>query len=222
MACILKDFDAALFDLDGTVVDSMWVWKDIDRKFLGERGFEDSPEVQKAIEGLSFHETAVYFKDHFSLSESIEEIKDTWNNMAFEVYAHEVRLKPGVRDFLDYCTGMGIGCAIATSNSPVLVEACLKNLDIYDRFGSIRTTLEVKNSKPAPDIYFLTADDLKADYSRCMVFEDIVAGIEAGKAAGMRVCAVEDEYSLTDTAEKRLKADFYIRDFSELLTDKST
>ena len=217
MDCVLKDFDAALFDMDGTLIDSMWVWKEIDRKFLGERGFEESSEVQKAIEGLSFHDTAVYFKNHFSLSESIEEIKDIWNNMAYEVYANDISLKPGAGDFLKYCCDKGIGCAIATSNSPVLVEACLRNLRIYDCFGSIRTTLEVENSKPAPDIYFLTADDLKAEYSRCIVFEDIVAGIDAGRAAGMRVCAVEDEYSLPDTKQKKEKADFYIRDFRELL-----
>lgn len=216
-ACILKDFDAALFDMDGTLIDSMWVWKDIDRKFLGERGFEDSAEVQKAIEGLSFHKTAVYFKSHFSLSESVEEIKDIWNNMAYEVYARDIALKPGAAEFLDYCADRGIGCAIATSNSPMLVEACLKNLGIYDKFGSIRTTLEVKNSKPAPDIYFLTADDLKTPYERCIVFEDIIAGIEAGRAAGMRVCAVEDDYSLPDTARKKALADYYIRDFRELL-----
>ena len=217
MDCVLKDFDAALFDMDGTLIDSMWVWKDIDKKFLGERGFDESAEVQKTIEGLSFHQTAVYFKEHFSLPESVEEIKDIWNNMAYEVYAHDIRLKPGVREFLDYCGENDIGCAIATSNSPMLVDACLDNLGIHDHFSSVRTTLEVKNSKPAPDIYLLTADDLGAKYSRCLVFEDIIAGIEAGKAAGMRVCAVEDAYSLPDTEQKRFMADYYIRDFFELL-----
>ncbi len=217
MDCILKDFDASLFDMDGTLIDSMWVWKEIDIKFLGERGFSESRDVQKAIEGMSFHETAVYFKEHFSLTETIEEIKDIWNHMAYEVYARDIKLKPGVRDFLKYCGDNNIGCAIATSNSPMLVEACLKNLGIYECFASVRTTLEVKNSKPAPDIYFLTADDLKVPYERCIVFEDIIAGIEAGKAAGMRVCAVEDGYSLPDTHKKKSLADYYIKDFRELL-----
>lgn len=217
MECLLKDFDAALFDMDGTLIDSMWVWKDIDEKFLGERGFCETKEVQKAIEGFSFTETAVFFKEHFSLPESVEEIMDIWNNMAYEVYAHDISLKPGVREFLTYCAENSIGCAIATSNSPMLVDACLNNLGVREFFGSVRTTLEVENSKPAPDIYLLTAADLKVQPSRCIVFEDIVAGIEAGKAAGMRVCAVEDEYSLPDTEEKKKKADYYIRDFKEIL-----
>ena len=77
------------------------------------------------------------------------------------------------------------------------------------------TSCEVERGKPSPDIYLAVADRLKVEPSRCLVFEDIVAGITAGKSAGMRVCAVEDLYSRTQREKKKELADYYIEDFME-------
>ncbi|MBR4753559.1 MAG: HAD family phosphatase, partial [Lachnospiraceae bacterium] len=98
---MLENIDAIIFDLDGTLVDSMWMWKDIDLEFLGERGLELPPTLQKEIEGMSFNETAELFIERFKLTETIDELKVIWNDMAYDKYAHVVRPKPGAIRFLD-------------------------------------------------------------------------------------------------------------------------
>lgn len=98
---ILDGISAVLFDLDGTLVDSMWMWEAIDVEYLGRYGLECPSDLQKAIEGMSFSETAVYFKERFNLPDSIEEIKQAWVEMSLEKYQKEVPVKPGVREFLE-------------------------------------------------------------------------------------------------------------------------
>lgn len=114
---MLQNIEAVIFDLDGSLVDSMWIWRQIDIAYLGSFGISLPDNLQKEIEGMSFTETAEYFKERFQLPCSIEEIKQTWNDMSYEKYTKEVPLKAGVREFLAYCRAHDIILAIATSNS---------------------------------------------------------------------------------------------------------
>ena len=145
--------------------------------------------------------------------DSLEEIMAEWNRMAWNKYMYEVPLKKGIPDFLRHCREKGIRLGIATSNSRELVEnvAAVHNLREY--FTCIMTGSEVLRGKPNPDIYLAVAHGLGVPAGRCLVFEDIVAGILAGKNAGMRVCAVEDEYSADSRDRKRELADYYIDDY---------
>jgi len=168
------------------------------------------------IEGMSFSETARYFKNRFEIPDSIDEIKHDWIQMSIEKYRSEVPLKPGARRFLKYlaCTGKKAG--IATSNGQDMVDAVLESLKIRPYFQVIATACEVPAGKPAPDIYLEVARRLCVSPARCMVFEDVPAGILAGKRAGMTVCAVEDEFSAGMRAEKKKLADYYIQDYNKL------
>lgn len=213
---MLDNIDAVIFDLDGSLVDSMWMWHEIDVEYLGRYGLAVPEGLQHDIEGFSFSETAVYFKERFALPDSVEEIKRSWNQMAWDKYMNEVPLKPGVREFLDCCRSKNIKLGIATSNSRELVTNVADTHGLHDYFSCIMTGCDVGRGKPAPDIYLAVAKKLNADPARCLVFEDIVPGILAGKAAGMTVCAVEDAYSLFQTAEKKELADYYITDFYEI------
>lgn len=213
---ILKDMDAVIFDLDGSLVDSMWMWHQIDVEYLGRYGLAVPVGLQQDIEGFSFSETAEYFKKRFSLPDSIAEIKRTWNEMAWEKYMNEVPLKPGADQFLKLCKEKGILLGIATSNSRELVTNVADVHGLHDYFSCIMTACDVGRGKPAPDIYLEVAKQLQVKPERCLVFEDIIPGIMAGKAAGMKVCAVEDAYSLPQSEEKRALADYYIKDFYEL------
>lgn len=212
-----KNKDAVIFDLDGTLVDSMWMWRQIDIEFLGERGIALPEDLQQKIEGMSFRETAVYMQERFQLKETVEELMDIWNKMAFEKYKNEVPLKRGIQKFLEHLKACQIKMGIATSNSPLLVETVLKAQGIFEYFDSIHTANEVEKGKPAPDIYLLVARDLGVEPEKCLIFEDIVQGIMAGKNAGMTTCAVYDDYSKNDDANKRATADYYIEDYEQII-----
>lgn len=199
------------------MVDSMWMWHEIDVEYLGRYQLEVPAGLQQEIEGFSFSETAEYFKKRFDLTDSLEDIKRTWNEMAWEKYVNDVPLKPGALEFLEVCRQKGIFLGIATSNSRELVTAVADAHGLHDYFSCIMTGCDVGKGKPAPDIYLAVAKQFGVDPSRCLVFEDIIPGIMAGKNAGMKVCAVEDEYSRDQTEEKRRLADYYIRDFYELV-----
>lgn len=214
---MMHNIEAVIFDMDGTLVDSMWMWHDIDIEYLGRFGIPLPDGLQGKIEGMSFHETAVYFKEHFPIPDSLDKIKADWNTMAWDKYTKEVPLKPNVQPFLQKCKEAGILLGIATSNSRELVENIISVHGLEHYFSSIKTGCDVKRGKPAPDIYLAVAEELQVPSEKCLVFEDIVPGILAGKNAGMRVCAVEDVYSAHDRERKRELADYYIEDYAWLL-----
>ena len=216
---MLEMTEAVIFDLDGTLVDSMWMWKAIDIEFLGRYGYSCPEDLQKAIEGMSFSETASYFKERFHLPLDTEEIKEIWVQMSIDKYRRDVRLKPGAEKFLAMLRDSCIKTGIATSNGREMVDAVLESLGIKEYFNVVTTACEVAAGKPAPDIYLKVASDLAVKPEKCLVFEDVPAGILAGKRAGMRVCAVEDEFSLNMTDEKRALADYYIKDYCELMKE---
>lgn len=214
---MLKDIEAVLFDLDGSLVDSMGIWKEIDIAYLGRYNIPLPEGLQGEIEGMSFSETACYFKEKFRLSEDVEQIKKDWNDMAWDKYTHQVPLKDGAREFVEYCRENGIRLGIATSNSRLLVENVMGVHGILDFFDTIVTGCDVKKGKPAPDVYLEAARQCKVMPKRCLVFEDIVPGIMAGKAAGMKVCAVADEYSRHQEKEKRELSDYFITDYLDIM-----
>lgn len=218
---MLEDIKAVIFDLDGTLVDSMWMWKEIDIEFLSRYGHECPEDLQKAIEGMSFTETAGYFKNRFELPLPIEEIKDIWIGMSIDKYRNEVFLKPGAKEFLEHLRENDLKIGIATSNGRDMVDAVLSSLGVAHYFHRVTTACEVAAGKPSPDIYLEVAQKLHVEPSDCLVFEDIPAGITAGKRAGMKVCAVEDAFSLGIMEEKKNMADFYIKDYRDLLLVES-
>ncbi len=214
---MLNDIKGAIFDLDGTLVDSMWVWTQIDVDYLKMKGYSMPDDLRSEIVHLSFAQTAVYFKEKFNLDDSIEKITQDWHDMAFDHYSNNVKLKLGVKDFLNMLKALKIKIALATSNSIPLLEACLKNNGIYHYFDSITTTDEVSTGKDCPDVYLLAANKLGIHPKDCLVFEDILPAVQGAKAANMKVIAVEDTECL-DSKEDLLKyADKYIHSFEELL-----
>lgn len=214
---MLQNTQAIIFDLDGTLVDSMWLWNDIDIEFLEARGLTLPETYQHDIEGMSFTETAIYTKELFRLSESVDELKSIWNRMAIEKYTFEVPFKPGAEKFLQYCKKQKISMGIATSNSRELVDAVVHALHLDNYIQEIVTSCEVEKGKPAPDVYLEAARRLGIAPEHCLVFEDVPMGILAGKNAGMRVCAVEDAFSADKQAEKRSLADYYISSYEQVL-----
>ena len=211
------NFKGHIFDLDGTLIDSMWVWSQIDIDFLSEKGLAVPNNLHEEITHLSFQQTAEYFRTRFNLTDSIEDIMNYWNDMAYDYYSTKVILKAGVSDYLNKLKKEGCKIGLATSNSLPLLEAVLKNNNIYHLFDSITITDEVKKSKDNPDIYLLSAKKLGLSPNECIVYEDILAALKGAKAANMHVAAVYDLASESQSTEIKKCCDFYITDYNKLL-----
>lgn len=214
---MLNNKKTAIFDLDGTLVDSMSIWGEIDIAYLAKYKLEVPDDLQKSVEGLAFTEVAEYFKDRFALCDSVEKIKTEWNCMAMDKYRFDVPLKPGVMNFLNYLKQNEFSLGVASSNSIELVTAALEAHKIRDFFSCVLTCCDVKKGKPEPDVYLEVAKRLHTEPSDCIVFEDIPAGIMAGNAAMMSTCAVYDDYSSVYEREKRQLADYYIHSYDDIL-----
>ena len=213
---MFKDTEAFIFDLDGTLVDSMGIWKEIDIEYLSSKEIPFPEDLQKDLEGMCFHDTARYFKKRFNIEDPCDAIEKTWNDMAEYKYSHEVDLKKGVMDVISYAKDKGIKLGIATSNSRRLTNALLKAKGLEHTFDYVLTGCESLKSKPDPEIYLTAASALDVSPDKCLVFEDIVAGIMAGKNAGMRVCCVDDKYSDYCKDEKVKLSDYYIYSYDDI------
>lgn len=216
---MLENVKAVIFDLDGTLVDSMWVWTSVDHDYIEKYNLTVPENFYAVMEGMSFTETAQHFLDTFpEITLSLEDLKSEWIAMAEEKYCHEVPLKKGVREFLEELNNRGIRTGMATSNSRVLAEGLLESNGIRKYFDTIWTSCDVKVGKPAPDVYLKVASELQVQPKDCLVFEDVPMGILAGKNAGMKVCAVEDTFSEHQREKKRELADYYIQDYDDIKT----
>lgn len=214
---MLENIEGVIFDLDGTLVDSMGVWRNVDKSYLGRRDIPLPANLNKELESMEFMETARYFKRRFDLSDTIEEIVGEWMETALDQYLHHVPMKPGLREFLEHLEEKGIRAGIASSNHVDLVRAALQGHDLERFFAEIVTCGEVERAKPEPDVYLEAARRLGVPAERCLVFEDIPVGIRAGKSAGMRTCAIQDDYSQSQDADKRALADYYIESYTQAL-----
>ena len=207
---------AVIFDMDGSLVDSMWIWPEVDRIFMDRYSLTPPATFHKDIEGMSYTETARYFVDTFRMERTVEQVMQEWRDMTVRLYSTEVFPKPGAVEFLDEMKRRGIFLGIATSNDRVIADAALNARALMPYFDSVRTSCEVAAGKPAPDVYLKVAEDLGVEPSECLVFEDVPNGILAGKNAGMEVCAVDDAFSRPLEAEKKRLADYFIRDFYDI------
>jgi len=216
---LLNDVKAVIFDLDGTLVDSMGIWRDIDIEYLGRFGITMPDDLQEQISGISVIETAAYFKNTFDINDSIETIISDWDILAYDKYHSEIKLKEGVTEFLEYLRCQGITCGIATSNSRQLTHAVLKGRNISEYFETIVTGEDISNGKPKPDIYYEAAGRLRVMPEFCLAFEDIPHGILAAVNAGMKVCAVEDDFSSGELSIKKQLANYYIKNYYDIFNE---
>ncbi len=214
---MLENIEAIIFDLDGTLVDSMWIWTAIDEQFLEKYELTQPENFHEGMEGKSYSETAEYFLQLFpELPHTLDELMEEWYEMAYEKYANELVLKKGAFSFIQEARQRGIKLGIATSNKRELAEAVLSSTKVLSLFDAIWTSCEAKAGKPAPDVYLKVAGSLQVAPKHCLVFEDVPNGILAGVNAGMKVCAVEDDFSKKQTDKKRALADYYIKDYEDI------
>ncbi len=207
------NFEAAIFDLDGTLLNSMDIWEQIDISFLKKRNLPVPENYVAEICARSFEEAAQYTIDLFGLTEKTENIVKEWNNMAVYEYAHNVRLRPYALDYLLRLKAAGIKLAVATGLPEKLYLPCLKNNSILEIFDALCSTDEVLRGKEHSDIFEMAAYKTGTQPERCIIFDDVLPAIKSAKRAGMLVCGVYDRYSECRRIEIESLADCYLRDW---------
>ena len=208
----------AIFDLDGTLLDSMGVWEQIDVDFLAARGLAVPPDYLQEIAHLGFRAAAEYTIARFGLQDTLEDLLAEWNEMARIAYRDSVPLRPYAEEYLRLLKGSGVRLAVATASYEGLFGPALKRLGIFELFDAFVTVEEVERGKGFPDIYLRAAEKIGLEPTDCTVFEDIYEGIRGAKAGGFATVAVYEPYSAASADKLRREADAYIHDFSELLS----
>ena len=212
----MVQWKAAIFDLDGTLIDSMYVWEKVDHDFLTERGIPVTAEYTEAVRGMYFESAARYTIEKYGLKESPEQIIHIWLNMARYEYEHNVRLKPFAGELLLGMRSQGMKIGMATSSNPFLLEPVLKSNGVEKMFDAVCYTSQAGRNKSFPDVYLYTAERLGVKPQDCIVFEDIIEGINGAKQAGMFTVAVYDKASEENREEIKRIADRYIYGFKEM------
>lgn len=213
----LKNIEGAVFDLDGTLLDSSWVWEKVDKKFLGDRGFQVPDDYVDEISPLGAERAAVYTIERFGLNEDKDDIVREWIEMAKKEYATEVVCKPYAKEFLEELHKLNIKMAVATSSDRELFMKTLEREGILKYFQKIVTVDEVERGKGYPDIYEEAARRIKVNPHKCLVFEDILAGVTGAALGEFNVVAVFDEKSKHNWEKIKSISKYSINDYKELL-----
>jgi HAD superfamily hydrolase (TIGR01509 family) len=212
------NFNTVIFDLDGTLIDSMGVWQQVDHEFLSKRGIPVPDDLFKDVEGgNSIVEIAHYFKRKFGIADAPEAIVAEWSAMVRQHYHSDVMLKPGAAEFIKLLHASGIRMGVGTSNTRELAEIVLQANGVLPYFSAIVAGCSDIKGKPFPDIFLRVASSLDADPRKCLVLEDVLVGVQAAHAAGMQVWAVQEECSAWEADAIRAEADFYARNYNEIL-----
>lgn len=211
-------FDAAIFDLDGTLLDSMYVWHHIDDVYFARRGMKTPPDYGRALAGLSYRESAEYTKARFGFPEPWEEIVQEWTTLAREEYALHVPLKKGAREYLTFLKAAGVKLAVATALPEYLYKPCLEHLGVLDMFEALCSTDETGGrGKKNGEVFLLAASRLGVEPEKCIVFEDTLEGLRGAKKAGMLACCAKDASNSHAHPEIETFADDMVDCFLDIL-----
>ena len=204
------------FDLDGTLINSNGIWKEVDREFLARRGLPYTHAYYEGVAHTALPMAAEFTKSFCRLSESCQEIIDEWMELSRDKYAH-VALKPGVRAYLKQCRAEGRRMAVVTSSVPEHCYTALETLEIGKYFENVTFAQQAGMHKREPDVWLAAAEKNGVRPEDCTVFDDSLAACWGARAARMRGVGVHDNFFSNDEREMRAFCDVYIESFEELL-----
>ncbi len=202
----------AIFDFDGTLFDSMYIWDMIGEVYLRSLGKEPKPSMREDIRALSLYQSSCYFKKEYAIDLSVEEIMAGINKTVENFYLHEVQPKVGVVTFLNQMKQQGIATCIATASEYDQIEAALQRCQMEHLFDAIFTCTEVGHGKDEPVIFRKAMEYFDAERNNTFIFEDALHAVKTAKKDGFRVAAVFDK-SEKRQAEIQQLCDCYITEF---------
>lgn len=206
---------AAIFDMDGTLLDSMPGWNRVGYAYLEEKGCIARSDLRDKVKTMDLFETARHFQEVYGITDEEEEIIAGINRQVEHNYRELAVVKPGVRELLDWLREQGVRMCVATATDRYLVEIALERLGIASYFDAIFTCTEVGVGKMYPKIFFDAMEFLGGNLTDTVVFEDAYHAIETAKNAGFMVAAVYDDCARADQDDIRALADWYMTEIQE-------
>ena len=207
---------AAVFDCDGTLLDSMPMWNRLFPEWLSSHGIADAQALADTYEYMNFEDECYFFHDEFGVCESREAALDEMRRRVVWEYEHTVQPFPGVRDFLDEPASAGIPMAIGSSTSVPLLEIALAAHGLRDYFRAVIYTGDVGADKQHPDIYYAARDAIAGDTATTWVFEDAPFGARTAQAAGFPVVCLFNDHDGRDEVFMAEHSDILVHGYPEL------
>ena len=204
----------AIFDLDGTLLDSMFIWDTIGEEYLRSLGKEPHEDLKETFMTLTLEEAAVYYREHYGVTLSVKEIVDGVNAMVEQTYRTKVTLKPGIAEYLAWLKENGVRMCVATVTDRYLVEETLERLGVRHYFSEIFTCAEVGFGKDKPVIYQKALEHLGTAKEETCVFEDMLFALNTAKTDGFPTVGVYDRHEVHQDELNEL-SDYYVLDFTD-------
>ena len=205
----------AIFDFDGTLAHTAYIWHEVDTTFLARRGFEVPADYAQRLSALGFEEGARYTRKRFGLKDSEEAIQAEWTALSEELYRSEVRLRKGAHDYIKAVKAAGIPVALATTNRREVLSR-MEHIDVLDLFDACVFGTDVSRGKDFPDIFLEAATRIGCDPTSCVVFEDNLSAVRSAQSIHMRCVAVRAEDATQRTDELRSQADLWLDDWRDI------
>ena len=209
------DKQFAIFDMDGTLIDSMSFWRNLATEYLGSKGVTQVPEeILRKIKPMTMSESAALFQEVFGLRDDVEA---EMNAMMDAHYRNDIPLKNGVRDYLEMLHEQGVRMCVASATAEQLMESCLSRLGIRDYFAFLLSCETVGAGKSSPLVYHESAKRLQANPDEIAVYEDALYAVQTAKNAGYYVIGVYDESAAKNWEAVTKIADEVIKNWEEQL-----
>jgi len=213
----MLNIKGVIFDMDGTLTDSMWMWGEVAVRYITNHGATPRSDFIKALLSLNTVEEAQYYIDEYGIDQTLEEVIAGRNAMMLEFFSKDVKLKTGVIPVLNALQESGIKMCLATATERELVEPALKLHEIQGYFSRIYCCTEENTSKTSPDIFIRAADDMGTEISETLVVEDAIYAMETAKKAGFIVAGVYDKAADDHQDEIKAVCDYYFVTLDEML-----
>ncbi len=210
----------ALFDCDGTLLDSMPMWINLATDVLASYGVDLPREAERETASMSHEDAAKFYADTFLNGKGAEELAKTFSDTLERNYSEVLQLKPHVREVLDQLRAKNIPMAVASSTDAYLLEMCLKRLGLRDHFLFVQTVDNSGFSKNSDEYFQLAAKKLGCAPGDILFFDDALYALERAKKNGLMTVAVQDDTQMDHDAEIRAVGDYYINDFADIEIDR--
>ena len=209
---------AAIFDADGTLLDSMGQWNLVPYKYVKSLGVAADENIAEKLFTMTISEAAEFIIDEYELSVTVEEAVEGMDAIIREFYKNDVKLKDGAGELLEFFKSRGIPMVIGTSTDRDCIKVGLERTGISAYFDRIYTSTEVGKSKEKPDLFIQAMEFMESSPDETIVFEDGLYSLRTAAALGMKTVGIFDEVSLSNQKELKELADLYVDEGESLAT----